>query len=170
MSKEALRKIKVLAMDVDGVMTDGRIIVDDKGIESKNFDVQDGFGIVFLRKCNIKTAVISARFSKSSQHRAKELQIDKAYIGVYPKTSAYEQMLKELQVKDEEVCFVGDDLADLVILKRVGFSVAVDNAVFEVKQTADYVTKKRGGHGAIREVVELILKANGQWGPNLYEH
>lgn len=156
-------------MDVDGVLTDGRIIVDSNGVELKNFDVQDGFGIVFLKKCGIKTAIISARASGVIAHRAKDLKIDKVYVGVYPKTGAYESMLEEFKVPDEEVCFIGDDLADLSIMRRCGVSVAVANAVSEVKQAADYVTIRRGGRGAVREVVELILQAQGLWGPKLYE-
>ena len=165
-----MRNIKVLAMDVDGVLTDGKIIVDANGVESKNFDVQDGFGIVFIRKTGIRTAFISARASGVVKHRAEELHVDKVFTGVYPKTAAYEQMLEDFGVRDEEVCYIGDDLADLVLLKRAGFAVAVANAVFEVKQIADYVSKRRGGDGAVREVVELILNAQGKWGPELYEH
>ena len=109
--KDALKKIKCVAMDVDGVLTDGRIIMDSNGVETKNFDVQDGFGIVLLKKCGIKTAIISARKSGVTAHRAKDLKIDKVYVGVWPKLSAYERMLKEFKVLDEEVCFIGDDLA-----------------------------------------------------------
>ena len=167
--KNALKKIKVVAMDVDGVLTDGRIIMDSNGVETKNFDVQDGFGIVFLKKCGIKTAIISARESGVVAYRAKDLKIDKVYVGVYPKLSAYENMLKEFNVQDEDVCFIGDDLADLCIMHRCGFAVAVANATFEVKQVADYVTAKRGGRGAVRETIELILNAQRTWGPKLYE-
>ena len=166
----ALKKVKVLAMDVDGVLTDGRIIVDSHGVESKNFDVQDGLGIVFLQKCKIKTALISARESDVVMYRAKDLKIDKVYVGVYPKISAYENMLKEFNVHDSQVCFIGDDVADLGLMRRCGVKVAVATAVLEVKQIADYVTVKKGGHGAVRETVELILKAQGHWGPQLYEH
>ena len=166
----ALKQIKVLAMDVDGVLTDGRIIIDSNGVESKNFDVQDGLGIVFLQKCKIKTVFISARESDVVAHRAKDLNIDKVYVGVYPKLSAYEDMLKEFNVKDFQVCFIGDDVADLSVMRRCGVKVAVANAVAEVKQIADYVTVKKGGHGAVRETVELILKAQGHWTPKLYEH
>src|ERR1700690_233615 len=126
--KDALKKIKVVAMDVDGVLTDGRIIMDSNGVETKNFDVQDGFGIVFLKQCGIKTAIISARESGVVAHRAKDLKIDKAYVGVYPKLSAYENMLKEFKVQDEDVCFIGDDIADLTIMRRCGVAVAVANA------------------------------------------
>ena len=168
--KEALKKIKCVAMDVDGVLTDGRIIIDSRGVETKNFDVQDGFGIVFLKKCGIKTAIISARKSGVIAHRAKDLKIDKVYAGIRPKLSAYEHMLKEFKVLDEEVCFIGDDLADLGVMYRCGVSVSVANAVSEVKQIADYVTVRQGGRGAVREVVELILQAQGHWDPKLYEN
>ncbi|MBF0571532.1 MAG: HAD-IIIA family hydrolase [Candidatus Omnitrophica bacterium] len=168
--KDALKKIKVVAMDVDGVLTDGRIIVDSNGVETKNFDVQDGFGIVFLKKCGIKTAIISARESGVVAHRAKDLKIDKVWVGVYPKLSAYESMLEEFKVRDEDVCFIGDDLADFNIMRRCGVSVAVANAVFEIKQIAHHVTVRTGGRGAVREVIELILQAQGNWGPQLYEH
>jgi len=168
--KDTLKKIKVVAMDVDGVLTDGRIIVDSNGTETKNFDVQDGFGIVFLKKCGLKTAVISARESGVVAYRAKDLKIDKVYVGVYPKLGAYESVLNEFKVCDEEVCFIGDDVADLGIMRRCGVAVAVANAVFEVKQIADYVTVRRGGQGAVREAVELILQAQGHWGPQLYEN
>jgi 3-deoxy-D-manno-octulosonate 8-phosphate phosphatase (KDO 8-P phosphatase) len=167
--KDALKKIKVVVMDVDGVLTDGRIIIDSNGVETKNFNAQDGFGIIFLKKCGIKTAVISARASGVVAYRANDLKIDKVSVGVYPKLSAYESMLAEFKALDEEVCFIGDDVADLSIMRRCGVSVAVANAVFEVKQIADYVTVKRGGQGAVRETVELILQAQGLWGPQLYE-
>jgi len=165
----ALKKIKVFVMDVDGVLTDGQIIVDSNGVESKNFDVQDGFGIVFLKKCGIITAIISARESGVVAYRAKDLKIDRVYVGVYPKMSAYENLLKEYNVSDEEVCFIGDDLADMAIMKRCGMAIAVANAVDEVKQIADHVTIKQGGKGAVREAIELILKAQGHWSPQLYE-
>ncbi len=168
--KDALKRIKVFAMDVDGVLTDGRIIIDSQGVETKDFDVQDGFGIVFLNKCGIKTAIISARASGVVAYRTKDLKIDKAYVGVYPKLSAYEDMLREFKVSDEEVCFIGDDVADLTIMRRCGIAIAVANAVFEVKQISDYVTTKQGGRGAVREAIELILKAQGHWSPQLYEH
>lgn len=165
-----LQKIKVLILDVDGVLTDGGIIIDSNGVETKRFDVQDGFGLVFWKKCGFKSAIISARESKVVAHRANDLQIDKVFVGVYPKINAYDALIKEWNVKDEEVCFIGDDVADLKILKRVGFAVAVDNAVFEVKSIAHYVSSKTGGHGAVREIIELILKAKGQWKAELYEH
>ena len=168
--QECLKKIKVLIVDVDGVLTDGGIIIDSNGVETKRFDVQDGFGLVFWKKCGLKSAIISARQSGVVAHRAKDLQIDKVFVGVYPKINSYDALLKEWGIKDEEVCFIGDDVADLAILKRVGFSVAVANAVFEVKSIAKYVTTKKGGEGAVREAIELILNAQGKWTAQLYEN
>jgi len=158
-----LKKIKLLAMDVDGVLTDGRIIIDDHGKETKLFNVQDGMGIVFFQRAGFKTAIITARASKAVQWRADDLKIGKVYQDAFPKLNAYEQMLKDFNVKDDEVCFIGDDLPDLRVLQRVGFAVAVPNAVAEAKKASDYVTKKNGGEGAVREIIELILKANGKW-------
>jgi len=168
--KDALKKIKLLALDVDGVLTDGRIIIDSNGVETKNFDVQDGMGLMLFKKCGLLTAIISARASGVVAYRAQDLKIDKTYVGIYPKISAYEQLLQEFKLNDSEVCFIGDDVVDLSIMKRCGVAVAVANAVAEVKQTADYVTTKKGGRGAVRETVELILQAQGFWGPKLYEH
>ena len=168
--QDRLKKIKLLILDVDGVLTDGGIIIDSNGVETKRFDVQDGFGLVFWRKCGLRSAIISARQSKVVAHRAQDLQIDKVFVGVYPKLSAYEALTKEWNIKDEEVCFIGDDVADLGILKRVGFSAAVKNAVMEVKSIVHYVSEKKGGEGAVREIIELILKAQGRWTPQLYEH
>ncbi len=161
--KAKIQKIKVLALDVDGVLTDGRIIIDNTGGEIKNFDVQDGFGLVLFQRSGFKTAIISARSAIPTTARAKDLKINKVYQDAYPKIKAYEKMLKEFKVKDEEVCYVGDDLPDLPVLRRVGFAVSVPNGVTEVQQAADYITKKCGGHGAVREVVELILKIQGKW-------
>ena len=158
-----LKRIKVIAMDVDGVLTDGRIVYDANGKELKFFDVQDGYGISRARKAGLKTAVISARGCRAVKARTTDLKITKVYLDVYPKVTAYEKMLKVLGVKDDEVCFIGDDLPDFEILKRVGFAAAPANAVPEVRNVADYVSKKIGGRGAVRDVVEKILKAQGKW-------
>lgn len=158
-----LKKIKLLVMDVDGVLTDGKIVVDARGKELKFFDVQDGFGLVLLRQAGIKTAILSARSSPAVTARAEDLKIDKICQDAYPKANVYERLIRELGCTDEQVCFLGDDLPDLPVLKRVGFAVAVPNAVAELKEVAHYTTIKRGGAGAVREVVELILKAQGKW-------
>ena len=146
-------------MDVDGILTDGRIVMDDEGRETKFFDVRDGFGIVMFRKAGFKTAIISARPSRTILHRAKDLSIDKVVTDTYPKIGAYESMLKEFGFKDEEACYMGDDLPDLDIMQKVGFAVSVPDGRPEVRQSAHYVTTHRGGRGAVREVIEMIMKA-----------
>ena len=161
--RERIKKIKVLAMDVDGVLTEGQLIFDGEGREMKSFNVQDGFGIVILKRTGIKTAIITAGNSQVVKVRADYLHIDKLYLGAYPKIAAYEQMLKDLDVGDENVCFIGDDLTDCQILKRVGFAIAVKNAIPEAKKDVHLITKRCGGNGAVREVIELILKAQGTW-------
>ncbi len=148
-------------MDVDGVLTDGKIILDSEGREIKIFDVQDGFGLVMLRKAGVKTAILTARASEVVRHRAFDLKIDKVYQDAYPKLEFYKRLLRDFRLEDEEVCFMGDDWPDIEVLKRVGFAVSVPNAIPEAKEAADYVTKRKGGKGAVREVVELILKARG---------
>ncbi len=160
---DKIKKIKVLALDVDGVLTDGKIVLDSRGEETKNFDVKDGFALVLLKHAGFKTAIITARASKVVSLRAKDLNMDKVYQDAFPKMGAYQALLRHFKVKDENVCFVGDDLPDIQVLKRVGFSVAVSNAVPEVKKAADYVTKNKGGNGAVREIIELILKTQGKW-------
>lgn len=170
MYEARLKKIKVLMVDVDGILTDGGIIIDSNGVETKKFNVQDGLGLILWQKCGFKSAIISARYSDVVAHRAKDLNIDKFFVGVSPKIKAYETLLKEWDIKDEEVCFIGDDLPDIEVLKRVGFSATVDNAVFEVKSIVHYVSSKKGGEGAVREIVELLLRAQGKDLIQLYEN
>ncbi len=170
MFKERLKKIKVLILDVDGVLTDGGIIIDSNGLETKRFDVQDGLGLILWKRAGYKSAIISARQSGVVAHRANDLQVDKTFVGSYPKINAYEGVLKEWNVKDEEVCFIGDDLPDLQILKRVGFAVAVANAIFEVKSVAHHISPKKGGEGAVRETIDMILKIQGKNTVKLYEN
>lgn len=150
-------------MDVDGVLTDGKIILDANGVESKAFYVQDGTAITYLHRAGIKTAIISGRNSKVVELRAKELNIETVYLGIHKKLDAYEEILKEHKLKDNEICYIGDDLIDLPILRKVGFPVAVPNAPPEVKEIVSYITDARGGYGAIREVTEKILKSQGKW-------
>ncbi|MFA5088477.1 MAG: HAD-IIIA family hydrolase [Candidatus Omnitrophota bacterium] len=158
-----IEKIKLLALDVDGVLTTGKIIVDDEGKEIKIFDVHDGLALALLKKTGLKTAIITAKGSPAVRVRAKDLKIDKVYLDAFPKIKAYEKMLKDFKVSDEEVCYIGDDLPDVKVLERVGFAVAVPNAVAEVKKVCDYITQRSGGCGAVREIIELILKTQGKW-------
>ena len=161
--KERIFKVKLLILDIDGVLTDGRIIYGDYGDELKFFNVQDGFGLVMLHRVGIPTVVISAKKSRVNQRRAKELKVHKLYQNVRDKRKAFDKIVKKMKLKHEEVCFVGDDLMDIPILSRVGFAVGVRNAVEHVKESVHYVTVKSGGHGAVREVTDLILKTQHKW-------
>lgn len=167
--KKKIKKIKVIAFDVDGVLTNGKINYDENGREFKVFDVQDGLASAVLRKVDIKTAIITARSSGCVEARAKDIKIDQLYQDAYPKIGAFDDLLKTFQVDKSEVCFVGDDLPDLCVLKEAGLAVAVRNAALEVKKQADYVTRRNGGDGAVREVIELILKTQGKW-KTILEH
>jgi 3-deoxy-D-manno-octulosonate 8-phosphate phosphatase (KDO 8-P phosphatase) len=157
------KKIKMLLLDVDGVLTDGRIIYDSSGRDMKFFDVHDGLGVYCLKKAGIKTILITAKGSRAIKPRARDMRVEAVFENIFPKTVVLEKVLKKYGLKAEEVCFAGDDLVDLAIMKKVGLPIAVFNAAPEIKQRAAYVTLKLGGHGAVREVVELILKAQGKW-------
>ncbi|MDO8661950.1 MAG: HAD-IIIA family hydrolase [Candidatus Omnitrophota bacterium] len=161
---ERARKIKILLLDVDGVLTDGRIIYDSKGRDSKFFDVHDGLGVYILNKAGIKTIIVTAKSSKAIKPRARDMRVTEVFADVSPKSGVLDKILKKYQVTREEVCFVGDDLVDLGLMKIVGFPVAVFNACPEIKQAASYITIRYGGRGAVREIAELILKAQGKWG------
>lgn len=161
--KAKIKKIRLLILDVDGVLTNGEIILDERGKEMKIFNVQDGYGIVLFQRAGYKTAILSARAAGAVTARAKDLKVNKICQNAYPKINVYKKLLRDLKLKDEHVCFVGDDLPDIEVLKRVGFSVAVANAAVEVKKKVDYITKREGGKGAVREVIELILKAQRKW-------
>lgn len=161
--QEKAAKIKLLVLDVDGVMTDGRIIYDNFGDEFKAFDVQDGYGLVLWHKAGLKSAVVTAKKSRIVSRRAKVCRITKVFMGTKDKGEAYERLLKTFRLTDEEVCFVGDDLIDLPVMKRVGFAVAVPYSRPEVKSLAHFTTSAEGGRGAVRELIELILKAQNKW-------
>lgn len=159
--KDKIKRIKFLLLDVDGVLTDGRIAYNSKGEDSKFYDVQDGLGVYLLSRMGIKTILITARGSRSIKPRAKDMNVEAVYQGILPKTKAYETICKKYRLRDEDICFVGDDLVDLGILRRAGFPVATRNARAEIKKAALYVTKNNGGRGAVREVAELILRYKG---------
>ncbi|MBI3812851.1 MAG: HAD hydrolase family protein [Nitrospinae bacterium] len=162
--KKKAKKIKLLILDVDGVLTDGRIIIDDRGRELKIFDVKDGQGIVLAHKTGLITAIISGRKSQVVDIRAKELGIKIVYQNSLNKIKSYEAILMKTGLKDEDTAFIGDDILDLPLMKRVGFSIAVADALPYIKDAADMVTKSGGGRGAIREAIEFILDAKGLWG------
>jgi 3-deoxy-D-manno-octulosonate 8-phosphate phosphatase (KDO 8-P phosphatase) len=160
---ERARKTRLLIMDVDGVLTDGRIIQDCHGHELKVFDVKDGHGIVMAHRANLRTALISGRESASLTRRAEELGIELVFQKIWNKLEVYEKLLGDLQLRHDEVGYIGDDVIDIPVLRRVGLAVAVADAVDEVKATAHLVTQRAGGQGAVREVLEFILKAQGHW-------
>ena len=157
------KNIKLLLLDVDGVLTDGRIIYDSKGRDSKFFDVHDGLGVYLLKKSGIPTILITAKGSGAIRPRARDMRVEEVYADIHPKSKALEKILKKYKLDPAQVCFVGDDLVDLCVMKRVGFPVAVFNAAPEIKQAARYITLRQGGRGAVREVAELILKVQGKW-------
>ena len=156
-------KIQLLVLDVDGVLTDGRIVLTDSGEEMKFFHVHDGAGIKYWRRVGKKVALISGRSSQAVMHRAEELSVDFVRMGCKDKLPAYLEAVSEMGVTDAQTAVVGDDLTDLPAMWRCAFPVAVANAVAEAREAATYVTKALGGHGAAREVIELILKQTGQW-------
>jgi 3-deoxy-D-manno-octulosonate 8-phosphate phosphatase (KDO 8-P phosphatase) len=162
------RRIRLLALDVDGVLTDNGIYVgpiDGQAVELKRFDIQDGLGQVLLRTAEIPVVWVSGRHSEATAVRARELRVEEVLQVAGPrKVEALGALLERWGIAWADTAFVGDDLADLPVLRRVGLPVAVANAVEEVKAVAAYVTRARGGHGAVREVVEALLKARGVWG------
>ena len=161
--KNKIKKVKFLLLDVDGVLTDGRIIYDSKGYDSKFYDVHDGLGVYLLGRMGVKTILITAKGSKSIKPRAKDMRVEAVYENILPKTKVYERIRKKYGLDDKEICFVGDDLVDLSVLKRAGVPVATHNAAPEIKKACLYVTRRDGGRGAVREVAELILKSKGLW-------
>jgi len=166
------RRIRLVGLDVDGVLTDNGIFlgpVDGQAIELKRFDIQDGLGHVLMRSAGIPIVWVSGRHSEATTVRARELQVEEVLQVPGPeKLEAVGELLARRGIAWEEMAFVGDDLADLRVLRRVGLPIAVANAVAEVKAVAALVTRSTGGHGAVREVIEALLKARGLW-PELLE-
>ncbi|MBI4460172.1 MAG: HAD hydrolase family protein [Acidobacteria bacterium] len=157
----------MILMDVDGVLTDGRILLipDDKGgvQEVKMFDVQDGVGITFAHRVGLRTGVITGRNSTSVAARAKELGMEIVEQGTWDKLETYAKVRIAANLGDSQIAFIGDDLQDLPILRRVGLAVAVANACEEVKQAGHLITEQKGGRGAVREAIDFILRAQGKW-------
>lgn len=157
-----LAALRLVAFDMDGVFTDGRFYLSDDGVESKSFCTQDGFGIRQLIKRGIEVAVISGRKSGAVERRMKELGVSHVILGCGDKTAAFDMLAEELGISAEEAAFVGDDIPDLPLLSKVGYSFAVANAVSAVREYCNYTTDARGGNGAVREICELILAAHGE--------
>ena len=157
------KRIKLLLMDCDGVLTDGRLILLPDGDEQKTFHVRDGHGIKLCERAGLKTGIISGRASGAVERRARELGMTYVRQNEKDKIKAFEEMLAQASVDADECAFIGDDLPDIPVMRRVGLAAAVADAVAETKQAAHYVTKVAGGRGAVREVTDLILKAQGRW-------
>jgi 3-deoxy-D-manno-octulosonate 8-phosphate phosphatase (KDO 8-P phosphatase) len=164
MMREQLIRIRLLLLDVDGVMTDGRIIYDDHGGETKAFDVRDGHGIKLLQRAGIRVGIITGRQSAVVQRRAEELGIELVYQGVKDKLVPLREIQQKTGFVLEEIAYAGDDVIDLPVLRRVGFAATVADAVDDVKPHVHYVTHANGGRGAVRELCDLLLKETGRWG------
>ena len=165
--KRRAARIKVLLMDVDGTMTDGGVTLlsqpDGTALEIKRFDAHDGQGLTLANTAGVRTGCITGRESAALLRRAHEMRMEFIYMKQPTKIPAYEEILRKAGVSEEEVAYVGDDLPDLPVMRRVGLAVAVGDAVPEVKKAAHFTTKSVAGRGAIRDAVELILKAKGIW-------
>ncbi|MCF6289598.1 MAG: HAD-IIIA family hydrolase [Desulfobacterales bacterium] len=158
---EQARPVKLLLLDVDGVLTNGTITYTDDGNEIKSFHTRDGFGLRILQQGGVEVGLITARSSKAVTRRAEELKLKHVYQKSGNKLEIFEKLLKELSLTPAEVAYMGDDWLDLPLLTRAGFSATVADGVAEVRQRVDYVTENPGGHGAVREVCDLILEARG---------
>ena len=156
------KKIKLLILDVDGVMTDGRIYYGNYGDEIKAFNVKDGFGLALLRRAGIEVAIVTAKKSRIAKLRAKDIGIKWIYENS-SKLKVFNKLLRKFRIDAQEACFVGDDLIDIPVLKSVGLPVTVPQAVNEVKTISSYVTRAGAGSGAVREICEIILKSQGRW-------
>jgi 3-deoxy-D-manno-octulosonate 8-phosphate phosphatase (KDO 8-P phosphatase) len=155
--------VRLILFDVDGVLTDGRVIVHSDGSESKSFAIRDGIAIVWAQRSNVRVGLLSARHSPTTPHRAAQLGITLIHQGVTSKIEAYERILEAERLSDQDVAYMADDIVDLAVLRRAGFSCAPADAVPEVRSRVDWVSRFNGGDGAARELVELILRAQGSW-------
>lgn len=161
--KARAARIKLVVFDVDGVLTDGKIVIGNAGELYKSFDAQDGLGVSLLKLSGLKTAIITGRSSEIVKRRAAELKIDALFQGAKNKLAALKRLREAYGFAEEEIAYIGDDLIDLPVLRRVGLACAVANAVDEVKAASQYVAARKGGDGGVRQIAEAILKARGQW-------
>lgn len=167
---EKAKKIKLVIFDVDGVLTDGRIIIGDDGQEYKSFHTRDGHGMKLLQLTGVEIAIISGRSTKTVEHRMNSLGINHVFQGKRVKLPIFEQLIAELNLQPEECAFVGDDWVDLSIMSRVGLAIAVQDADSVVKKHAHWITPSNGGHGAAREVCELIMEGQGNLQDQIERH
>ncbi|HEY3488575.1 MAG TPA: HAD hydrolase family protein [Candidatus Deferrimicrobiaceae bacterium] len=155
--------IRLFLVDVDGVLTDGGIVYDANGLELKRFNVRDGHGFVMMRRAGIRAGIITGRTSAVTAIRAKELGIDLVVQGATDKAAALDRVLADTGIPPEAVSYVGDDIVDLPVFRRVGFTAAPADAEDCVLAAADFVSSRPGGHGAVREIIEFVLRATGSW-------
>ena len=161
MPHQKLARIRMIILDVDGVLTDGRIVYGSDGTEYKCFDAHDGYGVTRASALGVKFAAISGRSSKVTSLRMKKLGIKDVYQNHMDKVAAYTKLKKKYRLRDEQVCFIGDDEFDMPLLAKVGFGAAPKDAMKKVRDAVHYVAHKKGGRGAVREVIDLILEAQG---------
>jgi 3-deoxy-D-manno-octulosonate 8-phosphate phosphatase (KDO 8-P phosphatase) len=158
-------KVKLILLDVDGVLTDGAVVIFGDGSESKRFHIRDGIALVWAQRVGITVGLLSARNSPTTKQRAAQLGITLVHQGVPSKINTYDQIVGDMVLSDEDVAYMGDDIVDLAVLARAGLSAAPADAVAEVRARVDFVSAFPGGDGAVRELVEMILRAQGQWDP-----
>ena len=163
-------RIRLLLFDVDGVLTDGTVVMHGDGSESKGFHIRDGAAIVWAQRAGLTVGLLSARSSGATAHRAAQLAVRIVEQGVRSKLASYEHIVREARVQDEDVAYMGDDLLDLPVLARVGLSAAPADAAPEVRENVDWVSSMGGGRGAARELIELVLKAQRRWDDVLREY
>ena len=163
MNRDKLLNIRLLAMDVDGVLTRGDIIYSDNGEELKMFNIQDGLGLALSKHAGLITAIVTGRISSAIKRRAEELNIDELCQKVKYKSTAIKSLMEKYNLEKEQIAFIGDDINDIPAFRECGFKIAVNNASTDLKQLADHITSNHGGEGAIREAIELILRTQGKW-------
>ncbi len=170
MIPDLFNKIKILLLDVDGVLTDGSLFIDNDGNEIKKFNSKDGFGLRMLMDAGIKVGIITGRKSNSLSSRCKNLGIEILYDGSLDKRSALQDIAKKTNIKLTHMAYMGDDIPDIQVFNLVGLSIAVNDALDIVREKADYITKKPGGRGAVREICDIILKARNQWDQSIKKY
>jgi 3-deoxy-D-manno-octulosonate 8-phosphate phosphatase (KDO 8-P phosphatase) len=156
-------RIKLILFDVDGVLTDGKVVVHSDGTESKTFGIRDGIAMVWAQRAGLKVGFLSARHSPTTPHRAAQLGVSLVHHGVTSKIAAYEQILRDHNATDEEVAYMGDDVVDLAVLARVGLATSPADAVDEVRRRVHWVSDHRGGDGAARQLIEVVMRAQNKW-------
>ncbi len=157
------KKIELLLLDVDGVLTDGRLTLSNDGAELKSFHARDGLGIRMAQRGGLMIGLVSGRESKVVVDRAEELYITEVHQRIYDKLEKFREILQRLKLKPEQVCFMGDDLVDIQVMRAAGFAAAPADAIEQVRETAHFVTSRNGGAGCVRELVDLLLRATGKW-------